>query len=356
MKVYKSLVTSCMLLALLSSLVTGENDRKYITKSGRDASFQKQGAIFTKTINADCVDTVTCGTEPFVPKCTNCDPRYFYCPNPGATPLEKECAPGNLFNTDPHYPKCVLADNCPYHPPWIVSTTPKPPHPTAVTTDGGCVDTIICKSQKFVPKCATCDPRYFYCKQPGASPLEMTCSSGLVFNTDPAYPRCVLSDNCPYHPPWTLSSTTSTAATTTTTTTTTTVPSTTTKSTTTTSTTATAKTSAVPTTVNQQSSTMTSSYSTDSTTLTSDASQDPTSTASSDMQSTTPDCLDSHTCTEEEVEKDFARCASCKPEYFHCGKTAGALAEVILCENKQVFNTNPDYPGCISPINCPYYP
>ncbi|XP_066980828.1 uncharacterized protein [Macrobrachium rosenbergii] len=64
-----------------------------------------------------------------------------------------------------------------------------------------CIDTITCGSAKFVAKCVTCRPEYFYCPTPGGPPIVEECSSGLVFNPDPNYPKCILKSNCPYHPP-----------------------------------------------------------------------------------------------------------------------------------------------------------
>ncbi|XP_045600707.2 peritrophin-48-like [Procambarus clarkii] len=83
------------------------------------------------------------------------------------------------------------------------------------------------------------------------------------------------------------------------------------------------------------------------------------STTNSAVTTTTPhtvppstDCVDSLTCT---AAGAFPKCSSCKQEYFTCS-AAGAAGVVHTCTGNYVFNTDPDYPYCILPTNCPYNP
>ncbi|XP_066980826.1 threonine-rich protein-like [Macrobrachium rosenbergii] len=217
-----------------------------------------------------------------------------------------------------------------------------------------CIDTITCGSAKFVAKCVTCRPEYFYCPTPGGPPIVEECSSGLVFNPDPNYPKCILKSNCPYHPPWTLPTT---APPPTTTTTPTTPPATTTTAAVTTaapttaagSTTAggnattpgTGPTSAPPTTTAGPSTTTAAPATTTTAPATTTAAPTPT-----------PECVDSLTCP---ASGFFAQCVTCQPTFFQC-TAAGTAGVLRQCSSGLVFNTDPAYPKCVLASNCPYHP
>ncbi|XP_066980148.1 LOW QUALITY PROTEIN: uncharacterized protein [Macrobrachium rosenbergii] len=283
MEVFQEFRRCFVILVVMSSIVSGHDIRKPLTESGNVLS-GKLGASLKKGVIADCLDTITCGDARSVAKCTNCDPRYFYCAFSGATPEEKTCPSGQLFNPDPNFPRCILSSNCPYHPYPVPSTT-KGPDPTSLTTKGSCVDTVTCTKKSLVAKCTYCDPRYFSCSAAGATPVPKTCPSGQMFNPDPRYARCILTNNCPYHPPWSSTTTTSTSTTTTTTTSTTT---TTTPSTTTTSTTTTPSTTiSTTTTPSTTTSTTTTPSTTTSTTTTPSTTTSATTTPSTTTTSTT---------------------------------------------------------------------
>ncbi|XP_042893571.1 multiple epidermal growth factor-like domains protein 10 [Penaeus japonicus] len=66
----------------------------------------------------------------------------------------------------------------------------------------------------------------------------------------------------------------------------------------------------------------------------------------------TGDCLTSLTCT---GTGNFAKCATCQPEYFHCS-AAGATGISQMCSGDLVFNPIPSFPYCVLPTNCPYTP
>ncbi|XP_066980829.1 uncharacterized protein [Macrobrachium rosenbergii] len=308
-------------LIILSFVVNGYNERRILP-------IPNWNVVAKNLLNSDCVDTITCKSATSVAKCTTCDPRYFYCSGRGVQPEEKTCPSGQHFNPDPLYPECILINNCPYHPPFVVSATSK-------TMDDACPDTIACGDELYVPKCTYCDPRYFYCSGPHALPEERKCSTGMMFNTDPLFPHCVLTTNCPYHPPWTTTSTTTTTTSTTTTTPTTTTTTTTPTTTTTTTTPTTTTTTTTPTTT------------TTTTTPTT------TNTITTPTITTTPfsGCLDKFTC---EAAGNFARCNYCQRSYFFCAK-AGAAGSVRSCGASEFFNTDPTYRECIPEKDCPYH-
>ncbi|XP_045600706.2 peritrophin-48-like [Procambarus clarkii] len=102
-----------------------------------------------------------------------------------------------------------------------------------------------------------------------------------------------------------------------------------------------------------------SSTTTTSTTTTSTTTTSTTTTPNSAVTTTTPrtvppstDCVDSLTCT---ATGAFPKCSSCQQEYFMCS-AAGAAGVVQTCMGNYVFNTDPGYPYCILPTNCPYNP
>ncbi|XP_068219581.1 uncharacterized protein [Palaemon carinicauda] len=309
----REFVKGIIILIIFTSVVNGYGKRTLLPTVERTSSIGLDRDS-QKPSSSPCVDTIACGSETFVAKCTNCDPRYFYCKGPGVTPMEERCSPGQLFNPDPLYPRCVPQGNCPYLPLRTVK---------APATDPECVDTVICKDELFVAKCKVCDPRYFYCKEPGATPVEKRCASGKMFNPVPLFGSCILQDNCPYYPPWTLPTT---KPTTTTTTTTTTLPTTTTTTSTTTSTSTT---------------TTTTSTTTPSTTPTTKSTTTPFS-----------GCYDSLLC---EGIGDYARCNYCQETYFHCEKE-GLPGMFSLCKDDKVFNIDPAFPACVPSSDCPYHP
>ncbi|XP_068219580.1 uncharacterized protein [Palaemon carinicauda] len=285
---FLKLLTGALLLISFTTIVTSRfHGRAY-------KAYPTRGYIPKATPTPECKDTITCGSAQFVAKCVTCRPEYFYCKTPGAPPLVMECGPGLVFNPDRNYPRCILKDNCPYHPPWTLPTTPPPPTTTpaattapattapattaastapgasttagdtvatgdttasegntttgdtttsgdtaasgdttapgasttpgattsagdttapvtttaadttttapAPTTTSECVDTLTCPAKGFFAQCVTCQPNYFQCSAKDTPGILRQCTGGMVFNTDPAYPRCVLASNCPYHP------------------------------------------------------------------------------------------------------------------------------------------------------------
>ncbi|XP_042208909.1 uncharacterized protein LOC121857102 [Homarus americanus] len=66
----------------------------------------------------------------------------------------------------------------------------------------------------------------------------------------------------------------------------------------------------------------------------------------------TTDCAVSLTC---DTIGYFPRCHSCQPDFFEC-KVIGAQATINKCSGNLVFNTDPKYPFCVLPGNCPYHP
>ncbi|XP_064095410.1 prolow-density lipoprotein receptor-related protein 1-like [Macrobrachium nipponense] len=72
----------------------------------------------------------------------------------------------------------------------------------------------------------------------------------------------------------------------------------------------------------------------------------------SESSTSSSGCIDSLTCTGQGV---FAKCNTCVPEYFFC-KAAGDAGEQKECTKGKVFNPVPEFPSCILPGNCPYYP
>ncbi|XP_064095406.1 mucin-2-like [Macrobrachium nipponense] len=246
------LLTGALLLIYFTTTVTPRLHGKSFRASPTIARLPKA------TPTPECIDTVTCGSAKFVAKCVTCRPEYFYCPTPGGPPILEECTSDMVFNPDPNYPKCILKSNCPYHPPWTLPPTPPPPTtappatttaavvttaapttaagstipgttgPTAApgngttaapaTTTAGpattpqatttaaptptpeCVDSLTCPASGFYAQCVTCQPTFFQCAAAGSAGVLRQCSSGMVFNTDPAFRKCVLASNCPYHP------------------------------------------------------------------------------------------------------------------------------------------------------------
>ena len=70
-----------------------------------------------KPVPGNCMDSLTCLFQGYFPQCpTQCKPGYFYCVGAGVAGVLKQCPDGNVFNTNPSYPLCVSASNCPYYP------------------------------------------------------------------------------------------------------------------------------------------------------------------------------------------------------------------------------------------------
>lgn len=62
------------------------------------------------------------------------------------------------------------------------------------------------------------------------------------------------------------------------------------------------------------------------------------------------DCQDTMTCT---VEGSFPKCTSCQTQYFYCLSDQDE-AYVMECPGDLVFNTDPSYPYCVLPSDCPH--
>nr|XP_045587517.1 uncharacterized protein LOC123749462 [Procambarus clarkii] len=67
---------------------------------------------------------------------------------------------------------------------------------------------------------------------------------------------------------------------------------------------------------------------------------------------TNNNCQDSMTCTSVGF---FPKCKTCESQYFDC-QYVGLQAIVGDCLGDKVFNTDPDYPHCIPPEECPFHP
>lgn len=96
--------------------------------------------------------------------------------------------------------------------------------------------------------------------------------------------------------------------------------------------------------------------SSDSTGSTSESTSDSTVTTVSSTPTTSSgtECIDlsDFTC----LDKGFyARCPFCDASYFSCDRN-GAEPLQGYCAGDLVFNPNPDFPYCVLPVNCPYFP
>ncbi|XP_068231665.1 uncharacterized protein [Palaemon carinicauda] len=114
------------------------------------------------------------------PKCKDCCPEFIQCqPATGKTykPLILQCSGGLVFNTDPIYPVCLRATDCP--------------------TGGKTVKQ--CEVQGNYPSCllGNCCREYNHCTHDGRL-QKRTCPYPFVFNNHPSYPYCILAWNCPY--------------------------------------------------------------------------------------------------------------------------------------------------------------
>ncbi|XP_069178931.1 peritrophin-48-like [Procambarus clarkii] len=69
--------------------------------------------------------------------------------------------------------------------------------------------------------------------------------------------------------------------------------------------------------------------------------------------STTPSsgCQESMTCTSVGL---FPKCTTCDQQYFNC-RTVGQPAIVETCTGSLLFNTDPSYPYCVKPDDCPHH-
>ncbi|KAK4323952.1 hypothetical protein Pmani_005411 [Petrolisthes manimaculis] len=79
-----------------------------------------------------------------------------------------------------------------------------------------------------------------------------------------------------------------------------------------------------------------------------------TTTTTTTTPTTTPDCnYNQYTCT---TSGYFSVCqTTCQPYYYSCSG-GGSLGVLQQCSGDLVFNPNPNYPYCILPSNCPYFP
>ncbi|KAK4323953.1 hypothetical protein Pmani_005412 [Petrolisthes manimaculis] len=67
----------------------------------------------------------------------------------------------------------------------------------------------------------------------------------------------------------------------------------------------------------------------------------------------TTDCINSLVCPSAGY---FSMCTyTCQPQYFYCSGY-GVPATIQTCIDGNVFNPDPDYPYCILPGSCPYFP
>ncbi|KAK4328532.1 hypothetical protein Pmani_001021 [Petrolisthes manimaculis] len=65
------------------------------------------------------------------------------------------------------------------------------------------------------------------------------------------------------------------------------------------------------------------------------------------------DCINSLVCPGAGY---FSMCIyTCQPQYFECS-AYGATGTILTCGGDLVFNSDPDYPYCVLPSNCPYHP
>lgn len=191
--------------------------------------------------------------------------------------MQLRCPPGMVFSSDLPDPKCTLEGDCrnsasvsgaTAHPSLTSTAFANTAEIVKQTSIPGCLDSLICKATGNFTRCNFCHMTYFFCETVGLPGKIELCYPDLLFNTDPDYPQCVPSSNCPYHP------------------------------------------------------------------------------------TTTPDCWDSLTCS---GSGDFPKCVYCYEEYFYCEKE-GVMGEIKQCEAEYVFNTDPAWPKCISPLYCPYHP
>ncbi|XP_069179291.1 uncharacterized protein [Procambarus clarkii] len=66
----------------------------------------------------------------------------------------------------------------------------------------------------------------------------------------------------------------------------------------------------------------------------------------------TPNCEESMTCT---AVGQFPKCMTCDQQFFNC-PNIGQSAIVETCPESYVFNTDPTYPYCVIPSDCPHHP
>lgn len=71
----------------------------------------------TTTTDPDCVTSINCPKKGNYAMCAYCTESYFECHAAGETGVVTMCDGGFHFNTDPTYPFCVEAAECPYTPP-----------------------------------------------------------------------------------------------------------------------------------------------------------------------------------------------------------------------------------------------
>ncbi|XP_063852011.1 peritrophin-48-like [Scylla paramamosain] len=74
----------------------------------------------TTTTDSDCVASLNCPGKGNYAMCEFCSEGYFKCHASGEGGVAAVCESGFLFNTDPTYPFCVEAAECPYTPPPFV--------------------------------------------------------------------------------------------------------------------------------------------------------------------------------------------------------------------------------------------
>nr|XP_045598280.1 uncharacterized protein LOC123758204 [Procambarus clarkii] len=121
--------------------------------------------------------------------------RYFICDQTGlaAEEAHKTCASGSNFDLTTG--RCVAGAPCNI----LCGKTTAPGGSTTIPTPN-CEESMTCTEVGLFPKCTTCDQQFFNCLNIGQSATVQTCPESYVFNTDPAYPYCVLPTDCPHHP------------------------------------------------------------------------------------------------------------------------------------------------------------
>ncbi|XP_037798846.1 uncharacterized protein LOC119593892 [Penaeus monodon] len=145
-----------------------------------------------QSTSSPCLTEFLCSTVGLFPQCPNaCDVGYFRCSGGDINQLvtPSQCDFGLVFDLNFQHPYCVLPSDC-----------PSTPSTGGSTSSTGCLTTFTCTTAGNFPACSTCDPQYFQCTNAGIAGVLTSCNNGLVFNTNSAYPYCVLPSNCPYNP------------------------------------------------------------------------------------------------------------------------------------------------------------
>ncbi|XP_045598960.2 uncharacterized protein [Procambarus clarkii] len=123
--------------------------------------------------------------------------KYYLCLRIGLATDEDllSCSSGSNFDVSTG--RCVAGAPCN-----ILCPDDPDVHEGSTTPAPICQDSMMCTVVGLFPKCTLCDPQFFNCRTVGQPATIETCTGSKVFNTDPAYPYCVIPSDCLHHPPY----------------------------------------------------------------------------------------------------------------------------------------------------------